>query len=147
MDVSGSMTSSITGSRGSQTSVITCMQVASLIAASLARVNDDCTVVSFGTNARVVPKYNPWDSVLTNAGKLYSESSSVGHGTNAGAAMDVFNRQRGKYDFIVFVSDCQSWVDSGHGYGYYGGTPLMERWATQKVGNKKAKLASRGSPE
>jgi 60 kDa SS-A/Ro ribonucleoprotein len=150
VDVSGSMSSAVTGNRGAASSKVSCLQAAALIASSLARTNPDATVVSFGTNARVVPNYNAWDSVMTNAQKLSGESRYVGHGTNADSAMRVFNAT-GKYDFIVFVSDCQSWVDSRHsmfgGYGRgYGGsvagaTPLMASWEVQKKGNRNAKLA------
>ena len=149
VDVSGSMHSSVTGYRTGQASVVRCCDVAALIASSLARTNTEATIVGFGTQARITPGFNPWDSVMTNSQKLVAEGSVLGYGTNAGAAMDVFNAQRKPYDFIVYVSDCQSWVDSrgssmfsGYGRGYGGnGTPLMEKWATQRVGNKNAKLA------
>lgn len=145
VDVSGSMHSSITGSRARQTSEVRCVDVASLIASSLARVNPDATVVSFGTTARIVPGFNAWDSIMTNARKLIDEGKVCGYGTNAGEAMKVFNAQRKPYDFIVYVSDMQSWVDSyikNFVFGGYG-TPTMELWAQQrrKNGSHNAKLA------
>lgn len=143
VDVSGSMSSPITGQRRESTSVIRCVDVASLITASLARTNPEALVVSFGSTARVVPNYNPWDSLVTNANKLVHEGDVVGHGTCALEAMNVFNH-KGKFDFIVFVSDCQSWIETAMKRGYYlgsKGTGLMDAWEAQRVKNKKAKLA------
>ena len=131
VDVSGSMNSPVTGSRpGAPPTMVMCSHVASLIASALSRSNKEAVVVSFGTRARVVPKYNSWDSVMTNTEKLAQEGLWTGYGTNAGAAMQVFNAE-GKFDFIVYVSDCQSWV----------GNNLMDLWAEQKRGNKKTRLA------
>lgn len=151
VDVSGSMQSPITGRRAGQESKVSCGHVAALVASSLARVNSEATVVSFGTTARVTPGFNAWDSVMTNTQKLMGEGRHCGYGTNAGAAMEVFNRQPKPYDFIVYVSDMQSWVDSrvgsifgGYGRGYGSrGSSTMELWAEQKRkrGSHNPKLA------
>lgn len=141
VDVSGSMDSSVTGNRGTVSSVVTCKQVAALIASALARTNKEADVFSFGTISRLVPNFNAWDSVMTNTEKLSQEGRYCSYGTNAGAAMEQINN-RGKYDFVVFVSDCQSWIDSGHGgWGCTSPTVLMNLWKKQKRGNNDAKLA------
>jgi 60 kDa SS-A/Ro ribonucleoprotein len=55
--------------------------------------------------------------------------------------MDVFNAN-GKFDFIVYISDMQSWVNSNMSFGrVVSSTPLMASWELQKRGNKNAKLA------
>lgn len=143
VDVSGSMSSPITGNRGSVSSKTRAIDVAALIASSLARTNPETVIVSFGSNARIVPSFNPRDSVVTNAQKLVTEGNFVGHATNASAAMDVLLKSNKKFDFVVYVSDCQSWVDSRYNYGYFGrsGTSLMDKWLQLKKKNPKAKLA------
>jgi 60 kDa SS-A/Ro ribonucleoprotein len=140
VDVSGSMSSAVTGNRGSVTSRTSCKDVAALIAASVARTNPMTTVVSFGTTARIVPNFNPRDSVMTNSHKLTSESNYCGHGTNAQAALNVLLDTKQKFDMVIFATDCQSWVDSARGYSY-GGTPLMSGWEMMKGRNPKAKIA------
>lgn len=138
VDVSGSMSMPITGNRDSVASKTRAIDVAALIAASLARTNPETLVVSFGSTSRVVTNFNPRDSVVTNANKLALEGNIVGHATNASAAMDVLLKSHRKLDFVVFVGDSQSWVDSRYSYG---ATPLMEKWALLKKRNKNAKLA------
>lgn len=138
VDVSGSMGSAITGNRGSVTSNTRCIDVAALIGSSIARTNPEADVISFGTNARLVPGFNPRDSVMTNASKLASEGNVVGHGTNASAAMQVVANSKKKYDFIIFISDMQSWIDSG---GSWGAPGLTQMWENYKGKNKNAKLA------
>lgn len=140
VDVSGSMSSAVTGNRGRQTSNTSCKDVAALIAAAIARTNPMTTVVSFGTTARIVPNFNPRDSVMTNSHKLASESNYCGHGTNATSAMEVLNKSRKKFDLVIYASDCQSWIDAGRGWGS-GGTSLHQAWEKMKGKNKKAKIA------
>lgn len=139
VDVSGSMGSPVTGNRGTASTKIRAIDVASVITASLARSNKEAVVVSFGTSARVVPGYNSWDSIMTNTQKLSQEGAFVGHGTCAQAAMQVFNKL-GKFDFLVFVSDMQSWVGNQR-VMYSDGTALMQDFAVQRQRNKNVKLA------
>jgi 60 kDa SS-A/Ro ribonucleoprotein len=138
VDVSGSMGSAVTGNRGSVTSATRCIDVASLIASAIARTNPEADIISFGTNGRMVPNFNPRDSVMTNSHKLASEGNAVGHGTNASAAMQVVANQKKKYDFIIFVSDMQSWIDGGIRWGAPG---LTQMWENYKRKNKGSKIA------
>ena len=144
VDVSGSMSSAVTGNRGSVTSRTSCKDVAALIAASVARTNPMTTVVSFGTTARIVPNFNPRDSVMTNSQKLTNESNYCGHGTDASAAMKVLNATKQKFDLVIYASDCQSWIDSNHRNPHYSrgmGTSLHGMWEEMKGRNPKAKIA------
>ncbi len=133
IDVSGSMGSPITGwNTGRHQSVVTCKEVAALIGTAIARTSPHVDIVPFGTKAVHFKDFNPYDSVYTNVTKLERVSRITGHGTNAAIAMNLLNKL-GSYDFIVFVSDCQSWVDS------YTSDGLMRRFLQHK--NKNVKLA------
>ena len=135
VDVSASMNSPITGNRGKVSTATKCKDVAALIAASVARTNPETIVVSFGTQARIVPNYNPRDSVMTNSNKLADESRYCGHGTNASSAMEVLRRYNKSLDFVIFVSDMQSWMDNS----YYS-PGLMAQWNAFKRKNKRCSL-------
>lgn len=142
-DVSGSMSSTpVTGSRPGQPATKTmAIHVAALMASAIARTNPETTVISFGSNARVVPGFNPRDSVITNASKLAFEGNVVGHGTEAAQAMRVIHSLKKKFDLVIFIGDSQSWCDSRAGYGAWGATSSNAEWAKYKQFHKKAKLA------
>jgi len=137
VDNSGSMGGSITGyRRGGVSSVVTCQQVAGLIAAAVVRNNRDGKVICFADNA-VEKRYNPRDSVLTNAKKF----GCGGGGTNISAAFKKLNDAKHKGNLVILVSDMETWADSGsrYGYGYYGTGPQQE-WNAYKARNPEAKL-------
>lgn len=146
VDVSGSMCSPVTGARrGGHQTVTQCIDVGALIGASIARTNPESILVSFGSRSRIVPDFNPRDSVMSNSEKLRQESSWTGHGTNAQAAMEVINKQKKPYDFVIFVGDSQSWADrymsSTATSGMFGSpSGLYGAWVEFKRRNKKAKL-------
>jgi 60 kDa SS-A/Ro ribonucleoprotein len=103
-DVSGSMQSPVTGSRGSATSSVRCVDVAALVAAAMLRKNQDAEVIPF--NDRLVPvALNPRDTVMTNAAKLAALPSG---GTNCSVPLAHLNERGTKNDLIVYVSDNQS---------------------------------------
>ena len=133
VDVSGSMSSPVTGNRGKVSTKTRCVDAAALIAASIARTNQEADIISFADRARVTPGFNPRDSVMTNAQKLATESSYCGWGTNAGTAMQVIIDSGKKYDFIIYLSDCQSWADRT---GYRS----SDYWETYKRKSKNCKL-------
>jgi 60 kDa SS-A/Ro ribonucleoprotein len=147
VDVSGSMSSwTVTGDRGSASSKMKDIDVAALIGASILRKNPTARILPFEDD--VVPahrcKLNPYDSVMTNAQIL----RSVGGGaTNCSAPLVQLNREQAKVDLVIFVSDNESWVDSGrgnYGYGYYGdvhrGTATMVEFQKIKARNPNAKM-------
>ncbi len=74
------------------------------------------------------------DSVMTNASRL---ASVGGGGTNCSAPLELLNRRKAKGDFVIFVSDYESWVDAGGGRG----TATMREWSAFKQRNPDARLA------
>lgn len=131
-DVSGSMSSAVTGHRGSATSAVRCIDVAALVAAALIRKNP-CTRVLPFEQAVVKVDLNPRDSVMTNAAKL---AAVGGGGTSVSAPLALLNEQRAQADLVVIVSDNESWVDASR----RGATETMRQWAQLKARCPKAKL-------
>lgn len=133
-DVSGSMGSPVTGLRKGSTSVVRCIDVAALVAASVLRRNPTARVLPF-ENDVVDVHLNARDTVMTNAAKL---AAVGGGGTNCSAPLARLIEERSKVDLVVFVSDNQSWVDAtAHPHQ---GTGMMQEWRKLKAMNPKAKL-------
>ena len=131
-DVSGSMSSPVTGHRAGATSAVRCIDVAALVAAAVLRKNPAATVLPFAE--AVVPlDLNARDSVITNAAKL---AAIGGGGTNCSDPVRVLNQQKAHADLVIFVSDNESWVDQGQGRG----TALMAEWAKFRQRNPHARL-------
>lgn len=133
-DVSGSMSSPITGDRGTATTKVNCIDVAALVSAVYLRKNPMSRVIPFEGNV-VNVRVNPRDSIMTNAALL----GSIGGGsTECSAPLRLLNRERAEVDLIIIVSDNESWAGS-----YYlsrGCTPLMHEWEQLKSRNKNAKM-------
>jgi 60 kDa SS-A/Ro ribonucleoprotein len=139
-DVSGSMSSPVTGHRGSATSAVRCVDVAGLVAASLLRRNPDAEVIAFSDDVVKMPRaINPRDSVMTNAQYLASLPSG---GTACSAPLRHLNQKSAKGDLVLYVSDNQSWAD----FALKGKTPatrgtlMAEEWERFRARNTKAKL-------
>jgi 60 kDa SS-A/Ro ribonucleoprotein len=131
-DVSGSMSSPVTGVRVGATTAVRCVDVAALVAAAVLRKNPSATVLPF--EGKVVPlNLNPRDSVVTNAALL---AAIGGGGTNCSAPVKMLNQWKAKADLVIFVSDNESWVDQGAGRG----TQLMTEWAEFRQRNPHARL-------
>lgn len=133
-DVSGSMSSAVTGHRKGATSAVRCIDVAALTASAILRVNPSAEILPFEENI-VDIHLNPRDSVMTNAQKL---ASIGGGGTNCSAPLAELNRKKAKGDIIIYVSDNESWIDSNRGWN--SGTETMKQWNEFKFRNKDAKL-------
>ena len=131
-DVSGSMSSSITGYRRGATSAVRCIDVAALVAAAVVRKNPAAEVLPFEQEV-VKIALNPRDSVMTNATKL---ASIGGGGTNCSAPLAALNERSAEGELVIFVSDCESWVDAWHGRG----TATMIEWQRFKARNPSAKM-------
>jgi len=133
VDVSGSMASPVTGYRKGATTVVTCVDVAALMVASLRRANPAIRVMPFDTEVREV-RLNRRDSVMTQAKTL---AGMIGGGTAVSAPITMLARQKAKVDLVVIVSDNQSWVDTRGGQG---ATETMRQWQAVKAINPKARL-------
>ncbi|WP_182417295.1 RNA-binding protein [Bartonella sp. HY038] len=134
-DVSGSMSSPITGYRHGATSVVRCIDVAALISAAIMRKNKYARIMPFEFDV-VDIELNARDSIMTNAKKL---SSIGGGGTNCSAPLKTLNVENAKPDVVIMISDNESWVDANN-LTRSGPTKMMEEWAKIKNRNPDAKL-------
>ena len=132
-DVSGSMSSPVTGYRRGATSAVRCVDVAALVAAAVLRKNASARVLPFEHQV-VEVALNGRDSVLTNAGKL---AAVGGGGTDCSAPLARLNAERAEVDLVVLVSDSQSWVDAAPARF---GTGTMREWNRLTARNPGAKL-------
>lgn len=131
-DVSGSMSSPVTGFRKGATSKVRCIDVAALVAAAVLRANASAKVLPFACNV-VDVALNPRDTVLTNADRL---ASICGGGTNCSAPLVKLNKEKAKIDLVVFISDNKSWMDARRA----DRTGMMAEWTKLKARNPRAKL-------
>jgi len=131
-DVSGSMSSPVTGYRSGSTSSVRCIDVAGLVAAAMLRKNPDAEVMPFEVDV-VQCRLNSRDSVMSNAQKL---AAIGGGGTNCSAPLARMNKDKVKADLVVFISDNESWIDARRN----GGTETMRQWNTFRQRNPQAKL-------
>lgn len=145
-DISGSMHSPITGQQinpktgklEQHTTKVRCIEVAALIAASFLRVNPQTIIIPFESKALMDVRLNPRDSIMTNAQKLASLPCG---GTNCSAALEAINRKGINPAIAMYVSDNESWIDSGR-YGLWGGSPTatLGEWNKLKRRRPDAKL-------
>lgn len=132
VDTSGSMSSPVTGHRGSVTTKMRCIDVAALVAAAIMRKNPNTEVIPFDTSVHS-HRLNPRDSIMTNAKTL---AGFGGGGTNCSEALASVNRRNGKGDLVIYVSDNESWVDKN----VYRSTATMTEWNKFRARNPDAKL-------
>jgi len=131
-DVSGSMSSAVTGYRGSATSSVRCIDVAALVAAAVLRKNRTARVLPFEQDV-VKLSLNARDSIMTNAQAL---AKIGGGGTNCSAPIALLNRERALVDLVILVSDNESWVDARRS----GATQTLREWEVLKKRNPNARL-------
>jgi 60 kDa SS-A/Ro ribonucleoprotein len=131
-DVSGSMSSPVSGYRQGADSKVRCIDVAALVAAAMLRKNRDAMVLPFECDV-VKLNLNPRDSVLGNAQKL---AAIGGGGTNCSAPLAHLNRHKVEADLVIYVSDNESWVDARRS----GASQTLREWAQFKARNRQAKL-------
>jgi 60 kDa SS-A/Ro ribonucleoprotein len=131
-DVSGSMSSSVTGYRQGATSAVRCIDVAALLAAAILRKHEDARVMPF-ENRVVGIDLNPRDSVMTNAQRL---AAIGGGGTNCSAPLAQLVSEGAKLDVLILVSDNQSWLDPQRN----GATATMQQWELLRRRNPAARL-------
>jgi 60 kDa SS-A/Ro ribonucleoprotein len=134
VDTSGSMSSPVTGYRGSVTTKMRCIDAAALIASAILRKNPDAKIIPFDTSVHA-HRFNPFDSIMTNAKTL---AGFGGGDTNCSEALAHVNRNGGRGDLVIYVSDNESFMDSQH----YRQTATMEEWDLFKKKNPNAKLVN-----
>ncbi len=131
-DVSGSMSSPVTGYRKGASSTVRCIDVAALVAAAMLRSNRDARVLPFEQSV-VKLKLDANACLAVNAAKL---AGVGGGGTNVSAPLAMLNAERASVDLVVIVSDNESWVDATR----HGTTATMKEWDKLKARNPGAKL-------
>lgn len=133
-DVSGSMRSPITGNRGAGTTKVQCYQVAALMTAAILRRNKHSAVIPFADHLYDM-RINPRDSVMTIA-------TTIGHcpggGTYLSLPLKYLNQNGAKVDHLIYISDNESWMDSGYGWGDPSQT--MREWELLKQRSPNAKM-------
>lgn len=131
-DVSGSMSSPVTGYRKGASSKVRCIDVAALVAAAMLRTNRDARVLPF--EQKVIDlTLKATDRLAVNAAKL---AAVGGGGTNVSAPLAKLNREKAAVDLVVIVSDNESWVDATR----RSATATMTEWDQLKKRNPSAKL-------
>jgi 60 kDa SS-A/Ro ribonucleoprotein len=142
IDVSGSMSSPITGTHGRRvSSKMRAIDVATLIGATILRNNPDAKVIPFDTSLKRT-RLNGKDSIMTNAEKL---TKNWGGGTNCSLGPSHIASKKAKCDVCIIVSDNESWLDSNgeNGNGWYRrSTGTMAAWDKIKKQNPNAKLVN-----
>jgi 60 kDa SS-A/Ro ribonucleoprotein len=131
-DVSGSMSSPVTGYRKGASSKVRCIDVAALVSAAVLRRNSGAEVLPFECDV-VGVKLDARARVAVNAAKL---AAIGGGGTNVSAPLALLNRRKASVDLVVIVSDNQSWVDATR----TGATATMREWERLKARCPRAKL-------
>ena len=131
-DVSGSMSSAVTGHRDSATTSVRCIDVAALVAAAVLRKSPLARVLPFEQSV-VRLSLNGRDSVMTNAQAL---AAIGGGGTNCSAPLALLNAAREPVDLVILVSDNESWVDATR----RGSTQTLREWELLKARNPNARL-------
>jgi 60 kDa SS-A/Ro ribonucleoprotein len=136
-DISGSMHSAVTGYQRGSTTVVRCIDVAALVAATVLRKNPEAEVIPFESDV-VKIRLNPRDSVMTNAEKLANLPCG---GTNCSAPLRFLNQRSAQGDLVIYVSDNESWIDAPY-YGSFGGsaTETMREWANFRRRNPAARM-------
>ena len=124
VDVSGSMSSSVTGYRRGATSAVKCVDVAGLMASCILRRNPNAVVIPFEEKVRRCT-LNPRDSIITNAQKL---ANLNGGGTNCSCAMQHILDNKINPDVVIYISDNESWVDTAHTHSWNNCTQTVAAW-------------------
>ena len=124
VDISGSMSSSVTGYRYGATSKVTCVDVAGLMASSILRQNPNSVVIPFDSDAHKC-SLNPRDSVITNARKL---AAMCGGGTDCSSAMKYIVENNINPDVVIYLSDNESWIDTDPNRLWNDSTETVAYW-------------------
>lgn len=131
-DVSGSMSSPVTGYRQGATTAVRCIDVAALVAAAILRKQPQARVLPF-ENEVVKVTLDPHDSVMRNAQKL---AAIGGGGTRCSAPLRQLADAKAKVDTLILVSDNESWIDARR----QGATETLRQWERIRQFNPQARL-------
>jgi len=145
-DISGSMSSPVTGNRGTATTKVQCRHMAALVSCVFLKKNPDNTVIMpFADRLflEVGKLFDPLDTVATNVERI---NRLPGGGTDVSLPLVEINRRGMQPDLVVYLSDMQSWIETASGrdrysgWGWGGGTTVAKKeWEALKRRNKRAK--------
>jgi len=142
VDVSGSMSWSMTGGHGNTVSKVRCIDVAALFATAMARNNRDSIILPVDTRVHTDYRPEPRNTVLSEAERL---AKYGGGGTALSAALFAANISKLKVDNVIVLSDQESWADSTTSIFIDGrhaphGTKMMVEWEKLSSRNKGCKM-------
>jgi len=132
LDVSGSMSSPITGNRPGQTTKVRYVDAAALFTAALVKRSKKSIVLPFDTRC-FVAEVTKEASVMNFATRL---AQLGGGGTQCELPLIELNKRKLNPDIVIFVSDNESWA----GHYYSNTTGMMAEWAKLKARSPKSKL-------
>lgn len=132
VDVSGSMSSAVTGVRQGATTKTRCVDVAGLMAAAVLAKHPGAIVLPF--NDRVRPWGRPKSNTVIETAQALAKL--LGGGTAVSAPIVELNRLGMAPDTVVIVSDNQSWID--HRAGRETETEIA--WRKLRQRNPEARL-------
>ncbi len=149
IDVSGSMSSSVTGYRQGATSKLRCVDAAALFASALKQVNPQIRLMPFDTEVRYLPEQRALGltdkirelftgkerSVFDLAQQL---AAMCGGGTDCSKPLRKLNDESAGVDLVIYFSDNESWADQLPNRRSYTG--MMQQWAVLKQRNPQARL-------
>lgn len=119
-DCSGSMMSAI-----SQKSLMSCRDIASMMAAITLKLSDDGVVGVFADRCKILDLSSE-DSILTNA-NIVGQNHGIGYGTNTSDCIQHLIKTKSVMDRVIILSDMQTYSDN-----YWGGLPLPPVWKEYK---------------
>lgn len=149
IDVSGSMSSAVTGYRQGATSKLRCVDAAALFASALKQVNPQIRLMPFDTEVRHLPDQRALGltdkirelftgkerTVLELAKQL---AAMCGGGTDCSKPLRKLNQESAEVDLVIYFSDNESWVDQLPNRRSYTG--MMQQWSVLKQRNPNARL-------
>ncbi|WP_353169314.1 RNA-binding protein [Acinetobacter sp.] len=151
IDVSGSMSSSITGYRQGATSQLRCVDVAALFASAFKYVNPNIRLMAFDTQVRHLSNLTRVQEYLKRKNLMKQQNleidifalakkfaSMCGGGTDCSKPLELLVKEKAKVDMVIYFSDNESWADQiprAHRQ-----TGMMHYWKQLKQHNPDAKL-------
>jgi 60 kDa SS-A/Ro ribonucleoprotein len=142
VDVSGSMSSPVTGHRQGATSKLRCVDAAALFASALKQVNPEIQIMPFDTAVRGLGVLDKLKNAFTNERVRVFEmarqfANMCGGGTDCSQPLKKLNADLAEVDLVIYFSDNESWADQLRGRQKTG---MMQEWEVLKRRSPHAKL-------
>jgi len=135
-DISSSMASPVTGSRGTVNTKIRCVDVAALISSIILSKNPSTKFTSFNDGVGVA-NLNKNRTIIENTASL---AAMLSGGTNTGNALAHLNRILDRSPIVLIISDNQSWITKLNFDRFHSATPALVEWEKYRKRVKGAKL-------